>query len=277
MKELKLALATVMPVSEDTGEGQGPEKLMKYMREAAEHEADLMVFPECSLTGYEPGRATELAIDPDDSKAEMIRSLSDELDLGVCFGYMERSGNSLYITQELYSKGSLTRYRKTHLGSSEKEVFTEGDSFPTGCIYVKGDPVKIGMQLCWESHIPEISSAYRKDGAELLIVPYASGMSGEKCRENWSVHLPARASDNGCFLAACNLLMNRDGIRGGGAAVWDPKGRMIAGEFSMDESIIFADIGGPLPRDKYVEERTGCRKPDMHEISYFDKVRRDLF
>lgn len=264
MEKLKLAAASIMPSS-------GAEKITALMREAAEDGASLILFPECSLTGYEPDRADELSIVPDDCEsAAKVRKTADELGIAVCFGYMERSGDKLYITQELYLDGKSVRYRKTHLGNHEKEVFSEGNSFPVADISVNGGSVRIGMQLCWESHIPEISGTYREKGAEVLLFPYASGMSGERCRENWMVHLPARASDNGCFVAACNLFLKRgDEIKGGGAAVFDSKGRVIAEDFSSGECIIYAEIGGSLPRE--------LPDGDMHNISYFDRVRRELF
>ncbi len=264
MEKLKLAAVTMMP-------SFGAEKTAGLMREAAEASAELVLFPECSLTGYEPDKAAELSVGSDDCESAVkVRKTADELGIAVCFGYMERLGDKLYITQELYSAGESVIYRKTHLGSHEKEVFSEGDSFPIADISVSGGTVRIGIQLCWESHIPEISGTYREKGAEVLLFPYASGMSGERCRENWMVHLPARASDNGCFIAACNLLLERgDEIKGGGAAVWDHKGKVIAEDFSSCESIIYADIGGILPRE--------LPAGDMHNISYFDRVRRELF
>lgn len=266
MKKLKLAACVIMPV---TGSNTAL-RMTEIMREASDKGAELVVFPECSLTGYEPDKAAYLAIDPeDDEGASSIRKTADELSLAVCFGYMERAGDKLYITQELYSQGVSTGYRKTHLGSREQDVFSAGNAFPVAEIDIAGEKVSIGMQLCWESHIPEISQVYRSQGAELLLFPYAGGMGGEKCRENWMVHLPARASDNGCFAAACNLLLDRGEVKGGGAAIWDPKGRVMAEDHSADENVIYAEIGGLLPRD--------LPDGDMHMISYFDRVRRELF
>lgn len=263
MEKLKLAVVMMMPSS-------GADKTVDLMREAASAGAELILFPECSLTGYEPDRAAELAVGSDDCESTVkVRKTADELGVAVCFGYMERSGDKIYITHELYSDGKSVKYRKTHLGSHEKDVFSEGDSFPMVEVGVNGRTVSVGMQLCWESHIPEICGTYREKGAEVLLFPYASGMSGEKCRENWMVHLPARASDNGCFIAACNLLMDRGDIKGGGALILDPKGKVIAEDFSSGESIVYAEIGGSLPRE--------LPDGDMHNISYFDWVRRELF
>ena len=256
------------------------EKIIEFIRSAKSENADLVVFPECSLTGYSPKDAAELAVSADSEAVRSIERCAKDLEIAVCFGYMEALhagnawGRSFAITQEIVSGASKTVYKKTHLAGSEQRVFLEGNIFPTAQIPCRAEDGKdrsitAGMQLCWESHIPQISSAYRKSGAQLLLFPYASGMSGEKCRENWSVHLPARASDNGCFAAACNLLINE---KGGGMAVWDPKGKVLKQYWGTDEKMISCSIGGPLPREIFAEG-----SESMHCISYFDRSRNELF
>ena len=299
MKGIRIALAQICPVPGDAG--TNAEKIKAYMKEAADGGAELVIFPECSLTGYAPERASELALSigaGPDGAAELALSIRDATDgaqkqapgigggpisaieeaaeklgISVCFGFMEKFGDKVYISQELYCGGERTIYRKTHPGSREALYFEAGNEFP-----VSRGPVDCGMQLCWESHIPEISAEYRKQGTQLLLFPYASGMSGERCKENWQVHLPARASDNGCFAAACNLL-TKDNIdlRGGGLAVWDPKGRIIAQYFGTEETLITAEIGGELPRERFLKEQQGIAEHDMHALSYFDLKRKELF
>ena len=260
MDKIRIALAQTRPVPGDIK--ANAEKISGFIKEAASEGAGLIMFAECSLTGYAPERAAELAISQDDESMDMLRALSSSTGMALCLGYMERAGADLFIAQELYSGGKGTVYRKTHLGTKEALFFKPGGLFP-----MSDGPVKAGMQLCWESHIPQISSVYRAQGAQLLLFPYASGMSGKTCHKNWSVHLPARASDNGCFAAACNLLLPGN-APGGGMAVWDTKGRLAAGYFDTDEHLIICDIGGQLPRDT---------DEDMHNISYFDRARKDLF
>ncbi len=318
MKELTIALVQMCSLAGDTD--ANAEKIISYMHQAADKGAELAVFPECSLSGYAPERAEELALSVGDTTvgaAELaistgggpisaVEKAADKLGIAVCFGFMERREGRLYISQEMYCGGERTVYRKTYPGSREAMYFEAGNKFP-----VSREPICCGMQLCWESHIPEISSGYRKQGAQLLLFPYASGMSGERCRDNWQVHLPARASDNGCFAAACNLLTKvpksgntcapnpslddpdnaEDKIgearqtgseteaerRGGGLAVWDPKGRLIAQYFETEEMLLTAEIGGELPRERFLKEQQGLAEHDMHALSYFDLKREDLF
>ena len=171
MRILTIALAQICPVPGNPD--ANAEKIISIMQEAADKGAELIVFPECSLTGYAPDRAAELALRPGCGPLPVIEERSLDLGTAVCFGYMEKLADKLYISQELYYNGERTVYRKTHPGSKEALFFEPGNHFPAA-----PSPVRCGMQLCWESHIPEISSEYRRLGAELLLFPYASGMSG---------------------------------------------------------------------------------------------------
>ena len=243
-------------------------KMISYLEQAGKDHVSLVVFPECSLTGYDPENAMSHSLGTDNDLIHMLEDKVSELDLAVCFGYMEHSQDDAkpFITQELFYRGKRIRYHKTHLGAKEEKYLQSGEEYP-----VMDIGVTVGIQLCWESHIPDISTALRQKGAELILVPYASGMSGERCKENWMVHLPARASDNGVFLAACNTLFpdKAHSSRGGGLAVFDPKGRQIASYYGPEEHILTCRLSGMLPRE-YPRE-------DMHHISYFDRRKPELY
>lgn len=247
---------------------QNVRKMISYLEQAKKDHASLVAFPECSLTGYDPENAMSHSLAMDDDLILMLEDKASELDMAVCFGYMEQSEDDAkpFLTQELFHRGNRIRYHKTHLGTKEENYFMSGEEFP-----VMDIGAVVGIQLCWESHIPDISTALRQKGAELLLVPYASGMSGERCKENWMVHLPARASDNGVFLAAVNTLFpdTRSSSRGGGLVVFDPKGRQIASYYGTKEHIMTCQLSGMLPRE--------YPKGDMHHISYFDRRKPDLY
>ena len=263
MRTITIALGQFLPCGDPEGNAM---ILCRTLRQAAARGAELVLFPECCLTGYSVDDAASLAVERTSDPVRAVEKECEALCVTACFGYMERTGNGLTITQELFGGGQATIYRKTHLGDREAAVFHAGNAFP-----VAETPLAAGMQLCWESHIPEISALERRRGAELLLIPYASAMSGEQCRRHWMVHLPARASDNGAFVAACNLLFpEKDGIpRGGGIAVFDPKGNCIASHYGTEDHLLLCTLSGPLPRE--------LPPGDMHNISYFDRKRTELF
>ena len=67
-------------------------------------------------------------------------------------------------------------------------------------MFHEGD-LTFGLELCYESHFPEISTVLCLKGAEILFMPHASprGEPDEKMK-SWLRHLPSRAFDNGVFV-----------------------------------------------------------------------------
>lgn len=49
----------------------------KVINVAVSCKADIIIFPELSLTGYEPELSKELAIDEDDRRLEVFQTISD--------------------------------------------------------------------------------------------------------------------------------------------------------------------------------------------------------
>ena len=243
-------------------------RLFAYMEEAARNGAGLLLFPEASLTGYSPERAADLAIKRDHPALTSLADKAGELSLILSVGFMEIDVcEALYLTQMITDGTKKQFYRKTHLGCRERQVFAAGDELPV----FAADPVVIGTHLCWESHIPEISTVFRAKGAELLLIPYASGLTKDTCRDVWLRHMPARASDNGCYVIACNALHKKEDGRsgGGGCAFFDPKGRLIASHFEADETLLICELEPDLPRDH--------PDGDMGRISYYDRRRPELY
>lgn len=293
MKPLRLALAPLMSGADI---GDNIKKLTAYVRRAAGKNADLLLLPEAFLTGYQPSEAAVRALLAESEEIRAVIDLAGKYALTLSCGFMERSMEraeqtsgdpALYLTQ-LITDGSHTQfYRKTHLGCREQAVFSEGNDLPV----FTGQKAVIGTHLCWESHIPDIASTLRGRGAELLLIPYASGLSGRTCRDVWSRHMPARSSDNGVYTAACNALSHRrmpeqnlsgchlpdqspadvyrSSFIGGGCAIYDPKGRLIASYFGLKERLLICDLDPDLPR---------CHPDgDMGHISYFDRRRPELY
>ena len=261
MKDFDLALIQFCP--RPGGISGNLDVILGSLEREADRGAGIISFPECSLTGYTVENASVSAVFADDGAIRRIREAASERGVIASFGFLEKEGEKLFISHMITGPAGTVVYRKTHLGSREMKVFESGDELIMYC----SEEIRIGVCLCWESHIPEIASVYRSRGAQLMLVPYASGMKGERCRELWMKHLPARASDNGMFVAACNGLRLRDGTAAGGIAVFDPKGELCAGSFE-GESVVNCRIGGTLPREG---------TEDMRHISYFDHRRPELY
>ena len=262
MRNIRL---TMVQMSSLAGE---PEKNLESMLVFVDNnrDSDIICFPEMCLSGYSTNDAETVAISPDHECVRALLEKSKETGTAIVFGFVEQRDGFMSLRQEI-ADGSNERkfYRKTHLGKRESEVFRSGDELPV--FDVKG--VKVGIQLCIESHINDICTVYRSKGAELVLTPFATGISTRR-KETWARYLPARAYDNGMYVAACSCVGDngRGAKFGGGLIIIDPRGRTVAEYYGEDEMTITAEIGGELPRDG---------ADDMKNISFFDRRRPELY
>src|SRR5690606_14505385 len=72
------------------------------VRAAVAQRADVVLFPELSLTGYEPKRAAELASGPDDLRLDVFQNLADEHDVVICVGLPTHCANGVRIGMVLF-------------------------------------------------------------------------------------------------------------------------------------------------------------------------------
>lgn len=275
MKELTIAAVQIAnrlgSVRENTA------NMLEWVTRAASEDVRLVVFPECSLTGYSIDRASEIAIYPDEESILLLEHAAIQHGVAVGYGFIERRDSTAppFNTYAVVSADGRLVYRKAHLGASEQGAFSAGEELCSASVM----GVCMGVQLCWEGHIPDIATTLRAQGAELLLAPHAVGIGGARRMELWNRYLPARAFDNGMYVAACNALrcqVAADGdcvvdatVTGGGLAFYAPDGSLIDSYEGSDEHMITACIGGTLPRD--------TSYGGMRGISYFDRRRPELY
>ena len=241
--------------------------ILKYARLAKETGSDIVCFPEMSLTGYSMPRSLDYALSPDSPEVKRIVEASRDLNLCIIFGFAEVGG---HITQAVAENGELLGiYRKTHLGQNEKNYASPGDSLPV----FRTSKATIGIQLCLESHFPEISGTYATKGADIIFMPHASGLNPERRRLTWNKVLPARSYDNTVFVATCNQVGDNGigTVFTGGAAILDVRGDIIAEDYS-GECILTADLDGKLQH----ELRTDGNR-DMRSLYFLNRRRPDIY
>jgi len=194
--------------------------------------ASLVCFPELSATGYPQG--PERALAAAGSSERILLSLHRTAAACGCTilaGLVEPGNGEMekpYISHVVVSpEGIVGRHRKTHLPPPESGIYQAGSDIS---LFREG-PVFYGIQLCYESHFPELSTGMALLGADILFFPHASPRgSPEEKLASWLRHLPARAFDNGLFVVACN----QAGASGGKyrfpgvALALDPQGRTLA-------------------------------------------------
>lgn len=247
-------------------------KIEVYAAQGAAQQADILCFPELSITGYDIHQSACYAQEIGDTCTKRLSDMAFQYQLTLLAGMAETAPvGKPYITFLLAQpNGQLITYRKTHLGAYEKLCFQPGDDLVVQTL----PKAKIAPALCWEMHFPELATALALKGAEIIFAPHASPAIVGDRRELWMRYMPARAYDNSAFVAVCNLIGDNGlGVEfGGGLLVMDPKGRVIAEDFSGKESLLMAKLPAEeINRIRYQERTT------MRDTFYLNERRPELY
>lgn len=175
---------------------------LESVQNAGQKGADLVVFPEMNLTGYSAGDVS-MARQVESYWVDQLYTAAESAKTAVLAGIAETIGNGWIHAAHLVIRPGcpLSVYRKIHLSPFEQTNYKSGNT--VSVFEFKG--IKFGIQLCYDAHFPELSTAMALKGADMILFPHASPRgSSEDKYTSWMRHLPARAFDNGLFVAAVN-------------------------------------------------------------------------
>lgn len=100
-----------------------------WIKQAINQHTDLIVFPELSLTGYEPELARSLSTNQNDKRLDCFQMLSDENNITIGVGLPTRKVDALNISMIIFQprKGRMT-YSKQYLYPTEVATFKAGNN-----------------------------------------------------------------------------------------------------------------------------------------------------
>lgn len=238
-----------------------------FVSEAKKAGCAALCFPEAFLTGYFPQETSELALSKEHPLFSQIASLARSQQMDLLIGFMEQEEDRFYLTHGIWNAdGRVDLYRKTHLGQQEQSVFSSGDRLK---VFSLSCGPCVGIQLCVETHFPEITQTYSLLGAEVIFAPHAVPVPAEKRREIWTKLIPARSYDNRVYMACCNLF---DPFRfGGGCMATDPQGSIIASCFEAVPKLLCFDVDRNCVRAYHSPD------PDRNHYYYPGRRRTELY
>jgi predicted amidohydrolase len=220
-------------------------KIKEYAVRAKQQGADLVIFPELSLTGYTiRDDLYELAEEIPGPSTSVIEKIAKEHDAYIVFGMPERSEKTratVYNTAVLVGpKGYVGKYRKmylpTHSVFEEKRYFRPGYQAEA----LKTNLGKIGLIVCYDIFFPEVCRLARLDGAQIIVCISASPAVRRAFFETLTV---ARAIENTAFLAYVNLVGIEDGLQfWGGSRLIAPNGKIIAKAKYDEEDLVVGQV-----------------------------------
>jgi predicted amidohydrolase len=203
---------------------------------AAAHEVSIVVFPELSLTGYEPDVAGALAFTTEDGRLAPLRNLARALRITLVAGAPVRSGSDRpAIGAFVFTPaGELTTYLKMHLGESEAAHFSSGDT-PMS-LDVEGQ--RIGLSICADSSHRSHASAYAERGVRT----YAAGVF---FTEDWYATDAPRLQTFARDFEMLTVMANHGASTGthqsaGRSAVWAPGGTLLVQADGLEPALVLA-------------------------------------
>jgi len=258
------------------------EKHLELVDQAHNNGAELLIFPELSLTGYvlqDLVPTVACRPRPDDPIFRPLLEASRKLDMVVGF-VDEDSRNRFFISSAYLSKGEVLHvHHKVYMPTYG--LFDEGRFFAWGDNVEAFDTQfgRMGMLICedfWHSSPPYLLWL---DGADLFLFTSASpgrGLTEAATLDSarWVNHiLRAYSSLYTSFVVHTNRVGYEDGLNfWGGAAVYDPNGELLAQGPYHQEALTQVEIDLnqlhrtrarlPLLRD----ERTGLVQRELNRI-----------
>ncbi len=241
--KIKLALAQIS--SKRSNKLENLKRFEMEVLKAKECNADLVVFPELSLTGYVVrDQIYELAEPIPGPSTTRVMQLAEDSGMHIIFGMPELSEKTratIYNSAVFVGpRGLIGKYRKMYLPTHS--VFEEKRHFRPGFETAVFDTQigKIGLCICYDVFFPEVTRLARLRGAELIVCISASP-AVRRCY--FEILTAARALENTAFLAYVNLVGVEDGLQfWGGSRLVSPTGDLIVKAKYDEEDFVTCDV-----------------------------------
>ena len=198
------------------------------MEEAKRNNADILLLPECFITGYDLSIDNASALTQDDLKP--LCEKAKELEIGVVATAVtqghEKPQNAAFVIDK--NGEILMKYAKVHTCDfADEKALASGDEFKV-CDF---GGVKLGVMICYDREYPESARILMLKGAEIILVPNDCESMKPRVQA-----LSTRAYENMCGVA----MANPNGRNAGNSCAfspicWDENGECI------DNTLLLAD------------------------------------
>jgi len=227
------------------GDVHGNAKRVIHVAQQAHSElgADLVLFPELTLSGYPPEDLLFHRGFRRQIEAGLEKVRQEVRETCVLVGFPEYAGGGIYNSAALIAGGAITAiHRKAELPNYK--VFDEKRYFRAGAqptvVDIRG--IRVGLLVCediWEAQSAQLA---RSDGAELLVTINASPYEIHKQREREEV-ARARVLDVRLPLVYVNMVGGQDElVFDGNSFIMDAEGAVVMRAPAFTEGTYAADF-----------------------------------
>src|SRR5215813_3579126 len=279
---MKLNLALAQTASNLGDVESNLDRHLKYIKQAKSQKADLLVFPELSLTGYVlQDLVASVAHKPTEDDAVFKHLLKASHDLDLMVGFVDEDSRHRFFIASAYLSGGQVMHVHHKVYLPTYGLFDEGRFFSWGDSICSFETRfgRTGMLICedfWHASPPYLLWLA---GADIMLFSSASpgrGLTDKEKLESarWVERVSkAYASMFTSFVVHCNRVGFEDGLLfWGGATVNDPNGELLAHGPYFEEALTFTELDLnqlrrtrarlPLLRD----ERTALVQKELNRI-----------
>lgn len=193
-----------------------------FVKNAIKLNSDLIVFPELSITNYEPDLANDLATDVNSNIFNIFQDISDKNKITIGIGMPTKASEGINISMLIFQpyKDRIV-YSKHLLHSDELPYFVSSNNQPI--IEIKGKRIAFG--ICYETLQREHFLKAIENKADIYI---ASVAKPERGTDKAYLHFSALAKEFKTPILMCNSIGYSDNfIANGLSSVWNKNGELL--------------------------------------------------
>lgn len=228
---MNIAIAQINPLKGEIS--ANIEKHIKCIEIAVSLHANVVFFPELSLTGYEPDLAKTLATHKEDNRFDVFQEISNIKNITIGVGFPLKTESGIQISMLVFQPNEeRISYSKQLLHEDELPYFENG----TEQILIEIENQKIIPAICYESLQIEHAEKTSKLGGEIYLASVAKSQNGVK---KAFVHYPAIAKKYTMPVLMANCIGECDNfISVGCSAVWTKEGKLADQLGNKNEGIL---------------------------------------
>ena len=231
---MKVCAAQFRPIAGDFETNRT--KHLELIELAVIQRADVLFFPELSLTGFEPRLADSLAIEVDDHRLDLFQECSDNHNLIIGVGMPIIAGFDVYIGMVWFVPGEVRcLYAKQKLHPDEHPYFVAGHEQ----LLLERQGFKLTPSICYES----LQMDHANDAAALFSDMYLASVAKPVGGIAKAMkHYPIVARRHNMFVMMANCVgPSDDFLSVGQSAAWNIRGELLTQLDAESEGVVVLD------------------------------------
>jgi predicted amidohydrolase len=231
---MRIAIAQIEVIKGDIEKNL--ENHLKWIKEAIKNKADMVVFPELSVTGYEPDLAESLATNQNDTRLDKIQSLSNKNGITIGVGLPTKDDSDTFVSMIIFQphKERIT-YSKQYLYPPEEPFFKAGKN----PLVLNFETEVVSPAICYETSNKAHCEFAKRNNATVYVASVLSSINGIEAELK---KLSDIAKNNNLITFMANYVGKSGGYEcAGRSSVWDEKGKLIGQLGDKKEGLLIFD------------------------------------